>query len=185
MKPFFIILSLVASAVAQEATPLSVVKKDAPQTFDLNWASVSGKTYFIRVSSDMITWQYLPEVMAGVGGNDTLGFSSPSDKFFFRLIRSDLPTVDLISADHDGDGVPSFAELTVTNTDPVKFSTAGDGTSDRALFPSPANGIHLDSANGIQYSIVPDAGDATSAGRIVALHHFEARTIALNIRWGN
>lgn len=171
----------VGFATAQQS-PLAVEPTGYQNTFRLSWESAVGKTYFLQQSTVLEDWNYFPLILPGNGDQDWMGVSSTADKGFFRYIRSEIPTHDVISADHDGDGVPSFAELTVTNTDPLKFSTAGSGISDRMLFPKPTTGLYTDGANGIQYVILPLSPGTTEPARIVATHYFEAPDYSIEFK---
>lgn len=164
----------VSNAAAEQPKSLEVQKTEYENSFKLSWDSAEGKTYFLQQSTALDGWNYFPLVIRGIGGQDWMGVSSTDDKGFFRYVESPVPTNDLLSADHDGDGVPSFAELTVSNTDPLKFSTIGDGVSDRVLFPNPVSGIFTDNSNGIQYLILPNSPGSVSPPQIVATHYFEA-----------
>lgn len=172
----------VGIATAQMQPPLGVEKTERADSFRLSWDSHPGKTYFIQQSNELGDWNYFPLVIPGLGGKDWLGVSSTSDKGFFRYIESGIPTHDILTADHDGDGVPSFAELTVTDTDPLKFSTAGNGLSDRLLFPNPTNGLYTDAANGIQYVILPSSPGSVAPPPIVATHYFSAPDYAIEFK---
>ncbi len=183
-RPALYLCLLSAHSFAQSPS-LQINKTELPNTFKLEWDSVVGKSYFLQQSSNLAHWNYFPEVMAGIGSEDWIGVASTADKSFYRIIRSDIPTHDVLTADHDGDGIPSYAELTVTNTDPLKFSTAGNGISDRELFPNPSNGIYTDSANGIQYVIVPNSPGASGSPTIVATHYFEAPDYVIEYKRGS
>jgi hypothetical protein len=172
----------VGISTAQVQLPLSVEKTDRTDSFRLSWNSELGKTYFLQLSNALDGWNYFPLVFPGTGGTDWMGVSSTADKGFFRYITSGIPTNDILSADHYGDGVPSFAELTVTKTDPLKFSSAGNGISDRLRFPNPANGLHTDMANGIQYVILPSSPGSVSPNPILATHYFQAPDYAIELK---
>lgn len=161
---------LESSGHAQVQTPLRIDKTENPNAFKLQWQSVNERSYFIQHSGDLLSWDYFPEVIPGIGGDDWMGVASTAEKRFFRLLWSGIPTHDILTEDHDGDGIPSFAELTVTNTDPLKFSTAGNGISDRNLFPNPPGGVHIDFANGIQYVLLPNSPGSTGSPTIMATH---------------
>jgi len=179
---WFGILSLTATAQTQK--PPRLTKTSLSNTYKLEWESLAGRTYFVQQSGDLINWTYYPKVMAGVGGNDWMSTVSASDKRFFRLLRSNVPTVDPITADHDGDGIPSYAELTVTQTDPLKYSTAGNGVSDRGLFPNPTSGIYLDPAHGVQYNLVPNPPGVSGPKAIVAIPNFDSSDYGLQFKKG-
>lgn len=179
---WFGILSLTATAQTQKPPRLTQTKLS--NTYKLEWESIAGRTYFVQQSGDLINWTYYPKVMAGVGGNDWMSTVSASDKRFFRLLRSNVPTVDPITADHDGDGIPSYAELTVTQTDPLKYSTAGTKVSDRGLFPNPANSVYLDTVHGVQYNLIPNPPGVSGPKAIVAIPNFDSPDYGLQFKKG-
>lgn len=185
MKSFIAtFLASILTACGQSQQPVVIKKTTVPHTYKLEWDSISGRSYFLQQSVDLSSWTYIPKVLAGVGGIDWMGVSSSSDRRFYRLVWSSLPTIDPLTVDHDGDGVPSFAELSVTHTDPLKFSTSGNGVSDRGLFPNPSNGIYIDTTNQIQYSLVPNPAGITSPRRIIAVSNFEAPDYIIQFKKG-
>jgi len=174
MKLLALSFFLGVDAFAQKPPFLLVEKTENPGVYETSWASSINKTYFMKASGDLLSWNYLPEVIIGIDATDSLMVSTLEKKLFFRLYRSDQPTVDPITADHDEDGIPSLAELTITNTDPLKFSTADNGVSDRLIFPDPPSGSYLDSDRGIEYLIIPNPESSSDPGKIIALSNFEA-----------
>ena len=90
-------------------------------TYNLQWYAKPGRTYFIRVSTDLFSWTYLPEIIAGSGLVESFGINSDAEKFFVRLQYSDAPYDD----DMDDDGVTNLLELT-QNTDPTQIGYLGD-----------------------------------------------------------
>jgi hypothetical protein len=185
MKLFLIACSSAAfTFLAVGQTSLIVEKTALENTYKIKWDSIDGRSYFIQHSNDLVTWNYVPKVMAGINAEDWMGVASTADKHFFRLLWSSLPTYDPLTADHDGDGIPSYAELTVTHTDPLKFSTAGNGVSDRGLFPSPSSGVYTDAANRVQYLLVPNPSGVPGHRRIIAIRNFESPNYDIRFKKG-
>ena len=96
----------------------------------MSWWGRAGRTYFIQVSEDLLTWTYLQVIEPGAGQPISWGLSSSAGALFVRLKYSDIPTNDPFGADFDGDGVSNWDELQ-RGTDPLSGLDAnGDGIPD-------------------------------------------------------
>lgn len=99
--------------------------------FEAQWPTVTGNTYFLETSTDMINWTYLPYVNLGTGGLLTQPFSSVShDRKFLKVKSTDVPTTTANLGDPDFDGLSNYWELTHTNSDPLSLDTDNDGMND-------------------------------------------------------
>jgi len=103
--------------------------------WDIGWDGVSGRTYFIQWSLDLLHWDYAPVVDFGLNpdvfGTDTSG----ANKYFVRLKYADYDWVDdradAEAADFDGDGIPNLFEVDTVGSDPFdKDSAGGDSDND-------------------------------------------------------
>lgn len=142
-KRHFLTTLLVCFTAAHHATgddpPAMPEQPDASFTrasetdWHLDWQGVSGRTYFIQTSVDLVNWEYEPAMTFGDGlWHDVLGSDSP--KYFVRLHYVDDTTVTTLqqakNADYDNDGVSNFDEITTLGTNPFRFSTNGSGIAD-------------------------------------------------------
>ncbi len=123
------LLAFVHSANTQTSTDPN---EGARLTYDLDyglytfsWWGRAGRTYFVQHSTDLITWDYLPDIRPGYG--DPLGheFYASGEKSFLRLQFSDIPTADPFNADFDGDKVNNWNEVN-RQTDPLHFADTDD-----------------------------------------------------------
>jgi len=115
----------------------------------MTWHATSGQTYFIQVSTDLITWTYLPEVIAGGDDDISVPFDPvASPKLFARLRYTDALVAGLPGdADFDGDGLTNMAEL-LLGTDPLNPDTNGDGLPDGTdLIPPVTDLVDLPTAS--------------------------------------
>ena len=117
---------------AQLPQPPTVLTPDTLNTWDLSWVSVAGRTYFVQVGDSLTSWNYLHMIELGDGNPIGIGLTASSAKFFGRLKYTDVPTTDPDLADFDGDGIPSFAELTL-GTDPLVANAFVDSDNDGLL----------------------------------------------------
>jgi Concanavalin A-like lectin/glucanases superfamily/Bacterial TSP3 repeat len=104
-------------------------------SYRLDWIGEDGVTYFPQFSIDLVDWSFLPAVDQGfvhdpIDVTPLDGEMQPHPKFFMRLAKSHHPSLDPKGADFDDDGISNWQELTVFGTDPLKFSTAGNGLPD-------------------------------------------------------
>jgi hypothetical protein len=133
MKRFLCLLALagMASATfAQTPQPQAVLTQGTNDTWNLDWEGISGRTYFLQHSEDLVAWQYFPLIESG--NDETLGwgFASSADKFFVRLRYTDIFTNDPDNADFDGDGLTNWEEIFIYGTDPFNADSDGDGMPD-------------------------------------------------------
>ena len=134
------ILALVASqpnfGETPQGNPAGAMVGDA---FLFQWEGVSGRTYFVRTSSDMQDWDFIPEIEHGEG-NFHYGFESTNDTLFVQLVYTDTSAlvdgeVNPEEADFDGDGLPSLHEL-LNGLNPLDSETVDgilDGDADREM----------------------------------------------------
>ncbi|WP_411845688.1 hypothetical protein AAFN60_18920 [Roseibacillus persicicus] len=101
-------------------------------TLDLDWYGILGRSYFLRASEDLVSWEYAPFAELGADSDTGYAMMSTAAKAFFRLIYTDIPTGDPEEADFDNDGYGSLAEILILGTDPFIADTDGDGTNDGA-----------------------------------------------------
>jgi hypothetical protein len=57
-------------------------------TWKTDWEGITGRTYLIQWTEDLVNWNYLPLTTAGAGSKN-YGFKSSTEKFFVRLDYSD------------------------------------------------------------------------------------------------
>jgi len=111
------LLGLVISAPAQTASDPnegSWLTHDAANgTFNFSWWGLTGRTYFIQQSEDLLTWNYFSVIESGVGDVIAWGFTSSTGKLFLRLKYTDVVTSDPFADDFDGDGMNNWWELRV------------------------------------------------------------------------
>ncbi|MFK7849662.1 MAG: hypothetical protein AB8D78_01690, partial [Akkermansiaceae bacterium] len=96
----------------------------------IEWQSVVGRTYFPRVSTDMVNWSYLPgEVFLGDGSVlQGVSFPPPLDQRVFVSFQfTDIPGAHDLNGDVDHDGF-TLAQEQANGTDPTLFDAGGGGT---------------------------------------------------------
>jgi hypothetical protein len=98
------------------------VEHDATNAqFRLTWPSVAGRTYFIQHSTDLLqAWNWLPIIEPGNGETKEWAFIPTSEKGFWQLKSSDLPTADPQGDDFDGDGHTNLSEVE-QGSDPLDY----------------------------------------------------------------
>lgn len=133
MKRSLSLLALVGMAsatFAQTPQPQPELTPGTNNTWNLDWEGISGRTYFLQHSEDLIGWQYFPLIESGNNATLGWGFASSADKFFVRLLFTDEPTTDPDNADFDGDGLTNWEEIFIYGTDPFNADSDGDGMPD-------------------------------------------------------
>ena len=101
--------------------------------WNIDWAGVAGRTYFMQWSLDLEAWSYSPMMAFGAGsgsyGTDALG----AEKYFVRLRYLDASWISNLqqarAADFDADGIPSYFEVENLFSDPLDGESSG-GNSD-------------------------------------------------------
>ena len=141
----------------------------------VRWWGRTGRTYFLQISEDLVTWTYFPEVVkAGHDGVIFLYLSlSGFDRLFLRLKYPfpDIATVDPATDDFDGDKVSNLIEIDL-GTDPLHSADSdGDGMSDDwetrfGLLPDASGDAALDpdsdgTSNLAEYQSGPLGSDPT------------------------
>lgn len=114
------------SAFSQEPQPTPALTPGTSNTWNLDWDGISGRTYFIQHSDNLIDWQYFPIIESGAGQSIGWGFTSSAERFFVRLRYTDEPTSDPDNDDFDNDGLSNWDDLSLYNTDPFNKDTDGD-----------------------------------------------------------
>lgn len=129
--PVFILLVCVARMTAEMGpSPQISLSPGTSNTWNLAWSGRNELTYFSQWSSNLVAWNYLPDIEHGTGLKAS-GFTSTSSKFFFRLFYTDIPTNNPELADFDLDGLGNRAELDI-GTDPFASDSDHDGIPDGA-----------------------------------------------------
>lgn len=151
----------------------------------LSWNGQANHTYFLQVSHDLSEWTWAPNIELGIAGPMSYEVDGPTDRGFYRLIRSSHTAADLDHADFDGDQLTNLEEITPrprpggTNgittlqsdiqTSPLDSDTDHDGLNDKweqdhGLDPTD-NGIrNID--NGLNGD--PDGDGLTNAEELTA-----------------
>jgi len=170
---FVACLALVGNASAQTPQPEPYFTQGSGNTFDFNWQSVAGRTYFMQVSENLIDWQYGLDIEYGDEGMLSWTIDSSGVRAFVRLVYTDQPTTNPDLEDFDGDGIGSLAELEVLHTDPLIWDTNGDGVNDGLAWqvglgadtdtdgdgiPDGEDFLPLDSSAGSEVSLIVTTG---------------------------
>jgi hypothetical protein len=114
-------LAGMASAIfAQAQQPQAVLTPGIDNTWNLDWEGISGRTYFLQHSEDLVSWQYFPLIESGNNATLGWGFASSADKFFVRLRYTDQPTSNPDFADFDADDLTNWNEIFIYSTDPFR-----------------------------------------------------------------
>ena len=118
-------------AAAQGAEqPQTSLSQTGTSSWNLNWAGIAGRTYFIQYSHDLQSWAYFPTIQSGTGQLLNWTFDSTASKFFVRLHYTDQETYNPLYDDFDGDWISNWEEINYYQTDPFKTDTENDGLSD-------------------------------------------------------
>lgn len=132
MKTFFLTMAIVFTWALQPEAFAQIVSQPQPtfsqgacDTWNFEWESIEGRTYFLQYSDDLQHWNYLPEIVTGDGMTISYGMASTSDKYFVRLLFTDEVTSDPENDDFDGDGLSNIDELLLYGTDPLNPMTDG------------------------------------------------------------
>jgi hypothetical protein len=99
----------------------------------LRWYGHSGRTYFVQISdpSDPLhTWIWAPVIETGDGLNISYEVDGTATSGFYRLWYSDQPTNDPDGDDFDGDGLSNWDEISLHQTNPLRWDSDGDGLND-------------------------------------------------------
>ncbi|MBK1814396.1 exo-alpha-sialidase [Luteolibacter yonseiensis] len=92
-----------------------------------SWPGVPDRTYFLQYSTDLVHWEYSPQVQKGTGEILKDGFDAAANRnLFIRQIYTDESTANPETADFDQDGIANIVELQ-RGTDPFN---AESGTAD-------------------------------------------------------
>lgn len=139
-------LAAIPHAKGQQAQP--DFTQGTNGSWNLEWETICGRTYFVQYSDNLTEWHYFPLIESGQTLPISYGFASTSERLFLRLRYSDEPVSDPYAADFDGDGLSNWDEVNIYMTDPLDGDSDGDGMSD---------GWEI--ANGLDPN---DAGDAVA-----------------------
>ena len=120
-----LLLLVPVRAQQPQAKPSIVI---IPGGYSLQWDGVTGRTYFIQYSTDMVSWSFIPEVEWGENDYD-YGVAFSSGKLYFKLIYTDAVSADPENEDFDGDYLPSLFEVN-HNLNPLEEDTDGNGSPD-------------------------------------------------------
>ena len=123
---FFIGGSALADPLPQTQVSFT---QGALNTWNADWAGVSGRTYFVQVSTDLVNWSFAPSVDFG-SGLKSLGVDSGGvPKFFLRLEYYDDPAItslqDAMNADPDEDGLSNLWEVS-NGFNPFTFNSEAE-----------------------------------------------------------
>lgn len=98
-------------------------------TWNADWNGLAERTDFIQWSLDLQDWHFGPAIAYGAGVK-SYGFTSSADKFFVRLEHAYIPSDDPEGDDYDYDSLSNIDEVTLHDTDPLKWDTDDDGLGD-------------------------------------------------------
>ena len=136
LLPMVIFAGLVTADTETESDPQPPMTFTpvAAGTWAADWAGVSGRTYFVQWSTDLVNWYYAPILDYGEGDHSH-GMDASSPKFFTRLHYGGWynSLEEARSADMDGDGLSNLFEVTYGYDPFDPQSTAGG--SDNQLDP--------------------------------------------------
>lgn len=135
-----IIFGIFTKSSAQNSAPQSnPVLTYSNGFWDMDWETVSGRTYFIQYSFNLKNWYYFPTVDKGDGTPLSYWFQPEgSDKFYVRLQFSDhVYSGDPQDGDIDGDGYSNGQEV-AHGTDPSVFNSgpANPGGPNSPTYPN-------------------------------------------------
>lgn len=99
----------------------------------LRWHGHANRTYFIQVSDPndhLRKWTWAPIIETGNDQDISYEVDSTADKGFFRLWYSDQSTSDPDGDDFDYDGLSNLDEVSIHQTNPLKWDSDDDGLGD-------------------------------------------------------
>lgn len=81
--------------------------------YELEWEGREGNVYFIERSRDLIKWELIPVFELGDGRPIRRTFHNEEGEAtaFYRLVYSDDPNSELLSADYSGAGITSWDQI--------------------------------------------------------------------------
>jgi len=113
-------LAAIPHARGQQAQPDCT--QGTNDSWNLEWDGVSGRTYFLQWSENLIDWFYFPLIESGGGAPLNYGFTTDGPRFFLRLQFSDQVTSDPYVDDFDGDTLTNWEEVALYGSDPLAFN---------------------------------------------------------------
>jgi hypothetical protein len=93
--------------------------------YAFSWWGKAGRTYFIKESTDLQNWSYVPIIESGSSQVIEWGFSSNTSELFLRLEYTDIPTSDPYNTDFSGAGISAWDEIQ-NGIDPLSFTDTDD-----------------------------------------------------------
>lgn len=167
MKPFLVICALfyalILGAFAQTAGDLNEGTKleydSVNSIWRFKWWGRAGNTYFIQHSEDLVTWSWVPIVEPGDDSIKEWGFTTTSQRFFWRLKYHTGPTTNPGGDDFDGDGVSNLAEVQ-QGLSPFNADSDGDGMPDGYEVANGLDPLSNDSLLDFDGDLVPNREDA-------------------------
>lgn len=113
----------------------------------LSWTGQENNTFFIQAAHDLNEWTWAPNIETGIAGPMSYEVDGPTDKGFFRLVRTNQTAADPDTADFDGDQLTNLEEITPRprpggvngyallnpdiQTNPLDSDTDHDGLNDK------------------------------------------------------
>lgn len=139
LPAFSIAFALICGAGAVEPAPqpqLTFVPAGGDD-WEIDWPGVSGRTYFIQWSLDLLDWDYAPVVDHGTTPVPVGTDSEGEVNYFVRLKYVDYNWVDdrasAEAADFDSDSIPNLFEVATVGSDPFDMHSAGPDTDGDGL----------------------------------------------------
>jgi hypothetical protein len=124
--PLSLLLSI--TLAYSQAQPSATVTPRGANNYDIAWAGVAGRTYFIEFSTDLVNYHYLPTMDYGAGQH-SYGMHSSTDKGFMRLHYVDASWITNLQqardADFDGDGISNAFEVETIFSNPMDAESRG------------------------------------------------------------